>query len=542
MKKINCNEFKIVLVGDVNVGKTRLICARAYRKPTPIEQFPKVAHNSSVWAIDQYRLDSSVLFNSYVNVDNVLVSHRLWDTFGAHDRDRRFAFGHADVVLLCFSICSAQSLRSVKRFWYEEARRHRKNIPYFIVGCKADLRHCDLDKFNAHRGQLAPKVKKSDILFPWEGREVANEMKLPYYETSCVTGDGVDDLFTNALRAALLTRRRFWRSHLKGVQRPLPQAPLLPPMPPEETIQIQLNQCSKSEDNKENVKNQHCLPLFAPFFRCQTNSDLNLQIGKTTFHAHRCIIHSKTDRFDFKGESALSLEAIEYIYDVGGLGEKITQSPIRFLSEYESKAARLSLLQNGKYSDVTLVLEDGKIEAHRILLASGSELMRAMLIGSWREAESKEIKLTDIYYDQMVECCRWIYARVLPDWSCPTKKLIEMIPIVSRLCLTVYFHKLENVIIDRLKNSTLHIGLRFGIQALEICEQHNAKRLTGWIMRHLSVNFNEINSVHRIYYLKLTEDKREIIENNQWPPEYYVKERALYEKTLKQIEKSKNRI
>ena len=90
----------------------------------------------------------------------------------------------------------------------------------------------------------------------------------------------------------------------------------------------------------------------------------------------------------------MSLEAIEYIYDVGGLGEKITQSPIRFLSEYESKAARLSLLQNGKYSDVTLVLEDGKIEAHRILLASGSGLMRAMLIGSWREAESKEIKLT----------------------------------------------------------------------------------------------------------------------------------------------------
>lgn len=74
-------------------------------------------------------------------------------------------------------------------------------------------------------------------------------------------------------------------------------------MPPEETIQIQIQSCSKSEDNKENVKNQHCLPLFAPFFRCQTNSDLNLQIGKSTFHAHRCIIHSKTDRLDFKGIS-----------------------------------------------------------------------------------------------------------------------------------------------------------------------------------------------------------------------------------------------
>ena len=62
------------------------------------------------------------------------------------------------------------------------------------------------------------QVKKGDILFPWEGREVAQELKLPYYETSCVTGDGVEDLFTNALRAALLTRRRFWRSHLKNVQ------------------------------------------------------------------------------------------------------------------------------------------------------------------------------------------------------------------------------------------------------------------------------------------------------------------------------------
>ena len=61
-------------------------------------------------------------------------------------------------------------------------------------------------------------MKKGDILFPWEGREVAQELKLPYYETSCVTGDGVEDLFTNALRAALLTRRRFWRSHLKNVQ------------------------------------------------------------------------------------------------------------------------------------------------------------------------------------------------------------------------------------------------------------------------------------------------------------------------------------
>ena len=47
---------------------------------------------------------------------------------------------------------------------------------------------------------------------------MASELELPYYETSVVTGAGIEDLFTNAIRAALLQRRRFWRSHLKSVQ------------------------------------------------------------------------------------------------------------------------------------------------------------------------------------------------------------------------------------------------------------------------------------------------------------------------------------
>ena len=68
------------------------------------------------------------------------------------------AFGQADVVFLCFSICSAQSLRNIRTFWVQEARKHRKNVPHFVVGCKADLRHCDLETFNNRRGQLATKV------------------------------------------------------------------------------------------------------------------------------------------------------------------------------------------------------------------------------------------------------------------------------------------------------------------------------------------------------------------------------------------------
>ena len=67
-------------------------------------------HVSTVWAIglfffvficriitillpDQYRIHKEVLERSWEVVDGVNVSLRLWDTFGDHDKDRRFAYG-----------------------------------------------------------------------------------------------------------------------------------------------------------------------------------------------------------------------------------------------------------------------------------------------------------------------------------------------------------------------------------------------------------------------------------------------------------------
>lgn len=45
-----------------------------------------------------------MLQNSWTVVDGIKVSLRLWDTFGDHHKDRRFAYGRSDVVLMCFDI------------------------------------------------------------------------------------------------------------------------------------------------------------------------------------------------------------------------------------------------------------------------------------------------------------------------------------------------------------------------------------------------------------------------------------------------------
>lgn len=69
---------------------------------------------------------------------------------------------------------------------------------------------------------------------------MAQELGVPYYETSVVAQFGVKDVFDNAIRAALVSRRhlQFWKSHLRKMQRPLLQAPFLPPKPPPPLIQV----------------------------------------------------------------------------------------------------------------------------------------------------------------------------------------------------------------------------------------------------------------------------------------------------------------
>ncbi len=87
---------------------------------------------------------------------------------------------------------------------------------------------------------LLRPIKPTDILPPERGHEVAKELGIPYFETSIVAQFGVKDVFDNAIRAALISRRhlQFWKSHLKKVQRPLLQAPFLPPRPPRPVVGI----------------------------------------------------------------------------------------------------------------------------------------------------------------------------------------------------------------------------------------------------------------------------------------------------------------
>ncbi|KAG7297298.1 hypothetical protein JYU34_019257 [Plutella xylostella] len=234
---------KCVVVGDTAVGKTRLICARACNKHVSLSQL-LTTHVPTVWAIDQYRIYKDVLERSWEVVDGVNVSLRLWDTFGDHEKDRRFAYGRSDVVLLCFSITNPISLRNCGAMWYPEIRRFCPNTPILLVGCKNDLRYMYRDEtylnYCKDRSPFIRATKKADLVMPDQGRALAHELGIYYYETSVFSYYGVNEVFENAIRAALIARRqqRFWMTNLKRVQRPLLQAPFRPPRPLEPEVTI----------------------------------------------------------------------------------------------------------------------------------------------------------------------------------------------------------------------------------------------------------------------------------------------------------------
>ena len=227
---------KCVLVGDNAVGKTRLTCARAARKRCSMSQLMN-PHVPTVWAIDQYRIYKEVLKNSCTVLDGVNVSLRLWDTFGDHHKDRRFAYSRSDVVLMCFDISRLKSLKNCREMWHGQVKKFCPNVPVILVGCKNDIRfvYRDVEYLNycKERSPLIRQVREQDLVMPDQARAVAKELGLPYYETSTLTYFGVDEVFENAIRAALCARRqqRFWMTNLRKVLKPKIQEPFCPPKP-----------------------------------------------------------------------------------------------------------------------------------------------------------------------------------------------------------------------------------------------------------------------------------------------------------------------
>ncbi|CAL1261534.1 unnamed protein product [Larinioides sclopetarius] len=569
---------KCVVVGDTAVGKTRLICARACNAFLSLPQIMST-HIPTVWAIDQYRIHKEVLRRSWMIVDGVNVSLRLWDTFGDHEKDRKFAYGRSDVVMLCFSISSPQSFKHCKTKWYSEIRQYCPEVPIVLVGCKNDLRHiCRDDRFLELCKERSPffrLVQESDLVTREQGRQLAKEIGAYYYESSVLTHYGVDTVFENAVRLALIARRqqRFWVKSLKNVTSPILQMPYRPPQPREPETKILP---STFEEEMHSLLDK------------EYETDVNLMVGQCEIRAHKITLAAASSHFKqlfisladestrvvtlstFVRLSPRSVQCflrflytgdIDFIPDCV-LDDFIKASTVFDISELKTLVNKIAnhdledrhvlrdtfykkfmsnlksiCLHEQLFDDVVFKVDDGACSAHRSILMARCAVMKAMFGGHFRESRAEVIPFPGVTRETFVACLYYLYTDSIDDNIKP-ENCLAIIELANRLCLPRLVSLIELDIVQKLSSMKAKgINLTEKVfKLLEPCQVHNAYQLSEWCQYYIICNYHEISTTAPKLIRSLHQDNQAHLNKNRWPPLYFLKEQEFYDRCVREQE------
>lgn len=158
-------------------------------------------------------------------VDSVHIELSLWDTAGQEefDRLRSLSYGtdpeilvlaadtnpradDTDLIMLCYSVDSKDSLENVESKWVGEIADNCPGVKLVLVALKCDLRENVEDDTGADGQPAAPQPgeKRNQLITYDQGLEVARRIQASrYLECSAMKNRGVNEAFTEAARVAL---------------------------------------------------------------------------------------------------------------------------------------------------------------------------------------------------------------------------------------------------------------------------------------------------------------------------------------------------
>lgn len=111
------------------------------------------------------------------------------------DRHRPNFYPDTDVVLICFSIESRSTLKSVQTNWAPEVKFFCPDAHVVLVGIKKDTRNDSSEM-------------KQELVTSQEGQAMAEQIHaFDYIECSAKSKEGVKEVFETAARAALQVKK-----------------------------------------------------------------------------------------------------------------------------------------------------------------------------------------------------------------------------------------------------------------------------------------------------------------------------------------------
>lgn len=165
---------KITIVGCGNTGKSSLLL-RLTQQKFDTAYVPTIFENT------QY---STLYKKRKIDID-------FWDTAGQEDYNRIMPLSYPDTTLLiiCFSISDPDSFSRIESKWVHEVKFHCRDVPYILVGTKADLRYDSSVIERLVQIGSAPVDREA-------GQDMARKIgALTYFECSAKEDDNVDNIF-----------------------------------------------------------------------------------------------------------------------------------------------------------------------------------------------------------------------------------------------------------------------------------------------------------------------------------------------------------
>lgn len=163
-------EMKVVVAGDARKEKSAILMK--FVSDLPEKYIPTLFEN--------FRFDC--------NVDGEPVRIHFWDTCtqDEYDRLRYPTWSGADIVILCFSLASPQTLENCASRWIPEIKHFASKARIVLVGCHS------LD------GDLKKLVTDEQI------NQIKNDFRLAMYrECSCNDKQSVMELIEDAVRLVI---------------------------------------------------------------------------------------------------------------------------------------------------------------------------------------------------------------------------------------------------------------------------------------------------------------------------------------------------
>ncbi|EFA76882.1 Rab GTPase [Heterostelium album PN500] len=559
--------IKVVVVGDGAVGKSCLLISYT-TNAFPGEYVPTVFDN----------------YSANIMVEGKPFNVALFDTAGQEDYDRLrpLSYPQTDVFFVCFCVISRASFENVKYKWNAELDHHCPSTPKILVGTKSDLRGSgrpeistkeahDLAKELGFIGyvetsalvqtnltQLFNQAIKSAVNAPAAKKKKGEKPvpippamppagKAPWinivtstYEKelkSTLEHQGFADVkftFGNdkpifAHRVILCSASQVFR-RLFSVTLNTDHSPFAP-----EDIEA---------GRVKGIKSMTATPMKHYEDGSISNGEMieievDPKFTRRIFYRYIEFIYTGllncVDRTDQIKETIEIADVFDCKYlasaskNLSNGSEDLNPSIGTFLNDEMGDKCKELFFGKKIFSDIQFRVEGKTIYAHKAFIYSRSAVVNAYVHATKDYAESQDatVELQDVSHDNFKAVLEYLYTAHSPiEEGDP----VGIMVLANRFGLTRLITLCELYISKEIEKATT-VGIfksELDIIGLLLCaKSHNAEQLTKFCLHFISTNYQPMKK--RPEFTKLDKDTQKYLEENQWPPVWYIQACGEYE-------------